>query len=62
MKLVAQRTPVNATQCMANRDALAKQLFDNLFSWLVKRMNKTILPEKKVNKPLTIGLLDIFGF
>ena len=47
---------------MANRDALAKQLYDNLFSWLVKRMNKTILPEKKVNKPLTIGLLDIFGF
>ncbi len=25
-------------------------------------MNKTILPVKKVNKPLTIGLLDIFGF
>ena len=26
--------------------ALAKKLFDNLFNWLVIRMNKTIEPEE----------------
>ena len=50
-----------------NKDALAKQLFNNLFDWLVIMMNKTIEPVE-INNPSffneakTIGLLDIFGF
>lgn len=57
-----------------NIKALAKGVYDNLFNWLVKKMNLNILPEKlkedssdegraefaKVSK--SIGLLDIFGF
>lgn len=50
-----------------NKDALSKQLFNNLFDWLVIVMNKTIEPPD-INEPgfldraKTIGLLDIFGF
>jgi len=50
-----------------NRDALAKQLFNNLFDWLVIVMNKSIEPAD-ISDPgfldtaKSIGLLDIFGF
>ena len=54
---------------MNNRDSLAKKLYDNLFNWLVLKMNRTILPNEIDNDPegfkeiaKTIGLLDIFGF
>jgi len=52
---------------MNNRDALAKKLYDNMFNWLVIKMNKTIEPAE-INDggfdslAKTIGLLDIFGF
>lgn len=54
-------------KCQDTRDALAKQIYNNLFNWLVKRMNVTIEPAEIANpafheKAKTIGLLDIFGF
>jgi len=58
--------------CNTARDSLAKELYNRLFNWLVKRLNYTILPEEDMkpgaNKQLLaesrfrIGLLDIFGF
>lgn len=53
-----------------NTMALAKKIYDNLFNWLVIRMNKTIQPPELEQDPdgflsniaKTIGLLDIFGF
>ena len=30
--------------CNMNRDALAKKLYDNMFNWLVIKMNRTIEP------------------
>jgi myosin heavy subunit len=50
-----------------NKDALAKQLFNNLFDWLVIMMNRTIEPTEIkepsfMERAKTIGLLDIFGF
>ena len=54
-------------KCTDNKDALAKQLFNNMFDWLVIKMNLTIQPEE-LSQPSffdnakTIGLLDIFGF
>uniref|UniRef100_A0A8B9EA45 Myosin IB n=1 Tax=Anser cygnoides TaxID=8845 RepID=A0A8B9EA45_ANSCY len=39
------------------RDALAKNLYSRLFSWLVTRINESIKVLKKV-----MGVLDIYGF
>lgn len=53
--------------CENNRNSLCKKLYDNMFNWLVIKMNRTIEPAElndggfsSVAK--TIGLLDIFGF
>lgn len=59
--------PNSLKKATDNKDALAKQLFNNLFDWLVIMMNRTIEPVE-MNDPgffdqaKTIGLLDIFGF
>jgi myosin heavy subunit len=60
-------TPNSLKKCNDNRDALAKQIYNNLFNWLVKRMNVTIEPTEISSpsfsdKAKSIGLLDIFGF
>lgn len=59
--------PQGFTVCMNNRDALAKKLYDNMFNWLVVKMNCVIQPEELGSGSFdsvakTIGLLDIFGF
>lgn len=61
------RAPLKKNECVDARDSLAKCLYDNLFNWLVERMNLTILPENEDDENFkletkTIGLLDIFGF
>jgi len=59
-----------------SRDALAKGIYDRLFTYLISRINRSIeLPKKKQEKNvnpylqkktqndvLTIGILDIYGF
>ena len=56
-----------------NLEALAKGIYDNMFNWLVNKMNLEILPDEKKSgdqymeakfeaDTKTIGLLDIFGF
>jgi myosin heavy subunit len=46
------------------RDALCKDLYGSLFSWIIRKINSTISvdsgPSRK--KSNFIGLLDIFGF
>ena len=59
--------PQGYKKCCENRDALAKQAYNNMFNWLVKMMNVTIEPsdfneEGFADRAKTIGLLDIFGF
>lgn len=59
--------PQGYKKCTENRDALAKQAYNNMFNWLVKKMNVTIEPaelseEDFDKRAKTIGLLDIFGF
>ena len=61
------RAPYKKAECLDSRDSLAKCLYDNLFNWLVERMNLTILPESEADANFkkdtqTVGLLDIFGF
>ena len=63
---------MNKADCIFARDSLAKDLFDKLFNWLVKRLNFTIVPsedlvpgadvKKLYEDRLWVGLLDIFGF
>lgn len=46
----------------ANRDATAKRLFGELFSFIVARLNETLAPPSMTGDEVSIGLLDIFGF
>lgn len=52
-------------QAEFGRDALAKAIYDRLFTWIIQRINKSILvpgtnAHKRFNK--VIGVLDIYGF
>ncbi|XP_055295540.1 unconventional myosin ID [Sitodiplosis mosellana] len=55
----------NTIQAEYGRDALAKAIYDRLFTWIIQRINKTILvPGTTVHKRFNkvIGVLDIYGF
>ena len=62
------KSPMKKSQCIAFRDTFAKEIYNRIFGFLVKRMNLTLFDEnirKKVegdNDIKHIGLLDIFGF
>ena len=43
-------------------DGLAKELYNRLFLWIVKKLNKTLDINKNEDDTKYIGLLDIFGF
>ena len=52
--------PLNCTQATAVRDAFAKALYNNLFDWIVVRVNASL---KARGVPAhSIGILDIYGF
>lgn len=55
----------NVEQAEHGRDALAKAIYDRLFTWIIRRINKAILvPGTEVQKRFhkVIGVLDIYGF
>ena len=52
--------PLNPTQAIAVRDALSKALYNNLFDWIVNRVNKSMHDRGSVST--TVGILDIYGF
>lgn len=55
----------NTQQAEFGRDALAKAIYDRLFTWIIQRINKSILvPGSTVHKRFNkvIGVLDIYGF
>ena len=43
-------------------DALAKDLYNKLFLWIIKKLNRTLDSSLNNNDIKYIGLLDIFGF
>ncbi|KAI6652104.1 Myosin-IIIb [Oopsacas minuta] len=54
--------PNTLEQAMDIRDAISKALYGRLFSWIVKRINISIVPKVIPEDYLSIGILDIFGF
>ena len=73
IKGVSGRTPEKPALVQGAVEALAKGVYDNMFNWLVAKMNIEILPEAKKSgdkmaeaqfdqETKTVGLLDIFGF
>uniref|UniRef100_A0A023FBM3 Putative myosin class ii heavy chain n=1 Tax=Triatoma infestans TaxID=30076 RepID=A0A023FBM3_TRIIF len=54
-------SPLDRETAIYARDALAKAIYDRLFSWLVSRFNKSLQPEHKINNNV-MGILDIYGF
>ncbi|KAI8361629.1 P-loop containing nucleoside triphosphate hydrolase protein [Mortierella sp. GBAus27b] len=53
-------SPLNLTQAGAVRDALCKAIYNNLFEWIVSRVNVSL--RQRGSHAHTIGVLDIYGF
>lgn len=54
-------SPLNRDLAIYARDALAKAVYDRLFSWLVARLNNSLQP-KNSRDNVVMGILDIYGF
>ena len=62
-------SPLSLENCITSRDSLAKEIYNRLFLWIVKKMNSRLSPnyntdsdnESEKNTKY-IGLLDIYGF
>ncbi|AMD21798.1 HFL058Cp [Eremothecium sinecaudum] len=52
--------PLNIVQATAVRDALAKAIYNNLFEWIVERVNASLHAYPGADN--SIGILDIYGF
>ena len=52
----------DANQIKSFFDGLAKELYNRLFLWIVKKLNKTLDVKEGEDNLKYIGLLDIFGF
>ncbi|KAK4874738.1 hypothetical protein RN001_014098 [Aquatica leii] len=53
------------TEAFYGRDALAKAIYDRLFSWIVEKINSAVAVDttsKRSYKSSLIGVLDIYGF
>lgn len=53
-------SPANVAQATATRDALAKAIYNNLFDWIVERVNLSLKARQATTN--SIGILDIYGF
>lgn len=53
-------SPANPAQAIATRDALAKAIYNNLFDWIVDRVNVSL--KARGTPAHSIGILDIYGF
>ncbi|XP_053482829.1 unconventional myosin-Ib isoform X3 [Ictalurus furcatus] len=60
-KMEKVSTTLNVAQAYYARDALAKNLYSRMFTWLVNRINESIKAQTKTRKKV-MGVLDIYGF
>ncbi|CAG8462906.1 1750_t:CDS:10 [Ambispora leptoticha] len=51
---------LNPVQASAVRDALSKAIYNNLFEWIVERINSAM--QERHESSYLIGVLDIYGF
>ncbi|CAH1403950.1 unnamed protein product [Nezara viridula] len=54
-------SPLNLEMATYARDALAKAIYDRLFTWLVSRFNESLQTKEKLSTKV-MGILDIYGF
>lgn len=54
--------PLNIVQATSVRDALAKGIYNNLFEWIVERVNVSLKGTQASVEKKSIGILDIYGF
>ncbi|XP_008200294.1 unconventional myosin IC [Tribolium castaneum] len=54
-------TPLTRELAIYARDALAKAVYDRLFTWLVHRLNTSLKPHDRRTYSV-MGILDIYGF
>lgn len=54
-------TPLDRELSIYARDALAKAIYDRLFTWLVRRINDSLQAEDARRNDV-MGILDIYGF
>ncbi|KAG2022879.1 microfilament motor [Coprinopsis cinerea AmutBmut pab1-1] len=52
--------PLNPSQATSGRDALSKAIYNNLFEWIVAKINVSLKTRSAYSH--IIGILDIFGF
>lgn len=55
-------SPLSRETAIYARDALAKAVYDRLFTWLVSRINRSLHPDNANRKNNVMGILDIYGF
>ena len=53
-------SPANPAQALATRNALSKAIYNNLFDWIVERVNVSLKARGAMAN--SIGILDIYGF
>ncbi|GAP85408.1 putative myosin-1 [Rosellinia necatrix] len=53
-------SPANMAQANATRDALSMAIYNNLFDWIVGRINQSLQARQATSN--NIGILDIYGF
>ncbi|KAL2357728.1 myosin-5 [Cryomyces antarcticus] len=52
--------PLNPAQAGSVRDALAKAIYNNMFDWIVQRVNASL--KARGTPAHSVGILDIYGF
>lgn len=57
------KSPLTPAKVQNSIDSLAKEMYNRIFNWIVKKLNKSLLPSNPKDPNFsTIGVLDIFGF
>eukprot|EP00854_Cymbomonas_tetramitiformis_P018652 gene18652-22267_t len=54
--------PLDTNAAIDSSNALARVLYSNIFTWLVRRINNYLKGDNVSRKHSSIGVLDIFGF